>query len=170
MRTESVQVNAIHALDVHVGIPSYHVIFTLFFQADEERNYHIFYQLCASSHLPEFKTLKLSKFHPRTCTLTRTKTVASVKSVHFLAAEGTQLLSCFCGEAGRSAQPHMNIIWPRELGRSISDSKNSIERRVSDCKSIVLAAAAFHSSKSENNADPSCQWPTDSAKHTIIKV
>ncbi|KAL6113358.1 myo5a [Pungitius sinensis] len=30
------------------------------FQADEERNYHIFYQLCASSHLPEFKMLKLS--------------------------------------------------------------------------------------------------------------
>ncbi|XP_068180578.1 unconventional myosin-Va isoform X2 [Antennarius striatus] len=29
------------------------------FQADDERNYHIFYQLCASSHLPEFKSLKL---------------------------------------------------------------------------------------------------------------
>uniref|UniRef100_A0A4W6D2D1 Myosin VAb n=1 Tax=Lates calcarifer TaxID=8187 RepID=A0A4W6D2D1_LATCA len=29
------------------------------FQANGERNYHIFYQLCASSHLPEFKTFKL---------------------------------------------------------------------------------------------------------------
>uniref|UniRef100_A0A8C1DMS3 Unconventional myosin-Vb n=1 Tax=Cyprinus carpio carpio TaxID=630221 RepID=A0A8C1DMS3_CYPCA len=30
------------------------------FQAEEERNYHIFYQLCASSSLPEFKDLTLS--------------------------------------------------------------------------------------------------------------
>lgn len=31
------------------------------FQTNEERNYHIFYQLCASSHLEELKELKLSK-------------------------------------------------------------------------------------------------------------
>ncbi|XP_041666986.1 unconventional myosin-Vb [Cheilinus undulatus] len=30
------------------------------FQAEEERNYHIFYQLCASSSLPEFKDLSLT--------------------------------------------------------------------------------------------------------------
>ncbi|XP_053264454.1 unconventional myosin-Vb isoform X2 [Podarcis raffonei] len=29
------------------------------FQADDERNYHIFYQLCASASLPEFKELSL---------------------------------------------------------------------------------------------------------------
>uniref|UniRef100_F6ZFH5 Unconventional myosin-Va n=1 Tax=Callithrix jacchus TaxID=9483 RepID=F6ZFH5_CALJA len=29
------------------------------FQAEEERNYHIFYQLCASAKLPEFKMLRL---------------------------------------------------------------------------------------------------------------
>ncbi|CAN9499417.1 unnamed protein product [Ophioblennius macclurei] len=30
------------------------------FQADNERNYHIFYQMCSCAHLPEFKTLRLS--------------------------------------------------------------------------------------------------------------
>uniref|UniRef100_A0A8C7U2B9 Myosin VB n=1 Tax=Oncorhynchus mykiss TaxID=8022 RepID=A0A8C7U2B9_ONCMY len=31
------------------------------FQAEDERNYHIFYQLCASASFPEFKDLALSK-------------------------------------------------------------------------------------------------------------
>nr|XP_029507606.1 unconventional myosin-Vb-like [Oncorhynchus nerka] len=30
------------------------------FQAEDERNYHIFYQLCASASFPEFKDLALT--------------------------------------------------------------------------------------------------------------
>ncbi|KAM4619301.1 unconventional myosin-Va-like [Polymixia lowei] len=38
------------------------------FQAHGERNYHIYYQLCASSHLPEFKTFKLGCAEDFHCT------------------------------------------------------------------------------------------------------
>ncbi|XP_067090448.1 unconventional myosin-Va-like isoform X1 [Osmerus mordax] len=38
------------------------------FQAHGERNYHIFYQLCASSHLQEFKALKLGSAEDFHCT------------------------------------------------------------------------------------------------------
>lgn len=34
-------------------------------QAEDERNYHIFYQLCASSSLAEFKDLGLCESTPR---------------------------------------------------------------------------------------------------------
>ncbi|XP_034032086.1 unconventional myosin-Va-like isoform X2 [Thalassophryne amazonica] len=38
------------------------------FQADGERNYHVFYQLCASSNLPEFKSFKLGSADDIHCT------------------------------------------------------------------------------------------------------
>ncbi|XP_072242124.1 unconventional myosin-Va-like [Leuresthes tenuis] len=38
------------------------------FQAHGERNYHVFYQLCASSHLPEFKAFKLGCAEDFHCT------------------------------------------------------------------------------------------------------
>ncbi|XP_072554810.1 unconventional myosin-Va-like [Paramormyrops kingsleyae] len=38
------------------------------FQAEDERNYHIFYQLCASSHLTEFQALKLGSAGDFLCT------------------------------------------------------------------------------------------------------
>ena len=35
--------------------------FRVVFQAPEERNYHIFYQLCAAADLPEFENYHLGK-------------------------------------------------------------------------------------------------------------
>lgn len=35
----------------------------VFPQADDERNYHIFYQMCSCADLPEFKSLRLCTFY-----------------------------------------------------------------------------------------------------------
>lgn len=37
------------------------------FQACGERNYHIFHQLCASAHLPEFSAFRLGRRITKTC-------------------------------------------------------------------------------------------------------
>lgn len=44
------------------------VVRLLLFQASAERNYHIFYQLCASRELPEMRSLKLGETRHMTAT------------------------------------------------------------------------------------------------------
>lgn len=43
--------------EFYIKIPQLKTL--LISKAEEERNYHIFYQLCASAKLPEFKMLRL---------------------------------------------------------------------------------------------------------------
>ena len=43
------------------------------FQATDERNYHIFYQMCASYELPELSELKLGMFTKFICVPTESK-------------------------------------------------------------------------------------------------
>ncbi|KAI2653985.1 Unconventional myosin-Va [Labeo rohita] len=50
-----------HIIELTPDVIKHFQRFTLSVLADEERNYHIFYQLCASAHLPELKALKLGK-------------------------------------------------------------------------------------------------------------
>lgn len=44
-----------------LGVTTLKLLNSVLLQADDERNYHIFYQLCAAASLPEFKELALSK-------------------------------------------------------------------------------------------------------------
>ena len=43
------------------------------FQATDERNYHIFYQMCASYELPELSELKLGMFTKFICVPTESE-------------------------------------------------------------------------------------------------
>lgn len=44
-----------------LGVPSLKLMAVVLLQADDERNYHIFYQLCAAASLPELEELGLSE-------------------------------------------------------------------------------------------------------------
>lgn len=113
-----------------------------FSQADEERNYHVFYQLCASSHLPEFKSLKLSKSPPHMMTYTLT---VSSKCAFTLQEKSDNMT---CKSATDGAALHCCVLEFKVCSVSqpsvfLYNYSSSGHRLTTVCNSMVLALFNF---------------------------